>query len=74
MQDIKQLVHNCWQISNLPFEESVITSHFITKDKVGTAQSIDYRQSCVEMLIVYTITKQIEMMWDEVLSPMLQMI
>ncbi len=35
MQDFKQLAHNFRQSSYLPFEDSVITSHFITQDKVG---------------------------------------
>lgn len=42
MQGFKQLARNFWQSSYLPFEDSVITSHFIARGKVGAAESIDY--------------------------------
>ena len=42
MLDFKQLAHNCRQSSYLPFEDTVITSHFITQDKVGATEFIDY--------------------------------
>ncbi len=56
MQDFKQLAHNCWQSSYLPFEDSVITSHFITQNKVRTTKSIDYYGRCHAMLFVHIIT------------------
>lgn len=55
MQDFKQLAHNCWQSSYLPFEASVITSHFITQDKVEATESIDYYGRCDAVLIVHII-------------------
>lgn len=40
MQDFKQLAHNHWQNTYLPFEDPV--SHFITQDKVGATIFMDY--------------------------------
>lgn len=55
MQDFKQLAHNCWQSSYLPFEDPVITSHFITQDKVGATESINYYGLCEAILPVRTV-------------------
>jgi len=70
MQHFKQLTHNCWQSSYLPFEDPVITSHFITQDKVGATESIDYYGLCDAMLIVHTTGgRGMEIMEDEGLFP-----
>lgn len=54
-QYFKQLAYDCWHSSDLPFEDAVITSHFITPGKVGATESIDYYGGCDAILKVHII-------------------